>query len=713
MKKYIIYSLLLSLALIQACSNKKIPIPSPPPSSISSHDTSDTLDTLDITEDINPFHNNLDTDTKKDIVKLPETSESKTINKDCIIEEWYFCPPLNAIWQFKIVKNICEEPPEILEVGECEEKFECDPSNTSKEIVDCEVDDVVGRQEKWCEKGSFQYSDCMPCVREICNAIDDDCDGEIDEEIKLATCLNECGIGELICIAGEAICMGPEPEEEICDYQDNDCDGEIDEGQLNDCNECGAVPEDICNGFDDDCDGTIDEDLYQQCTTACGTGLEYCIGGQWNNCSAKYPLPEICNGLDDDCDSLIDEGLNCLCTIMLVGVLFPCFEDPLVCGAGYKSCECVDEDCKDIALSECLASCHWQIIPVENCDPYLGVVVEEMCNNHDDNCNQLVDEDLYQECYTGPPTTLDVGICLPGEMTCYKGTWGNYYDDGTGDVFIDNLCLDEVTPEEKDACNGADDNCDGIVDDGKEMEDTDILFIVDWSGSMADEIQAVLIALNMFATNYSDKDVIKWGLLVGPEYFFPTGPGWPVEYLNLITNPVGFQQFIGQLASMSLSVQGSREMLYDAVYLSIWNLVSLSDPPWIPNQLDWKTNITYVDSTPSLGNFKITWREDAHRVIIVFTDEDGQSYLHKEVQPGNFEKGITQEELLETISYADDLNIYTFTPETFKNKVLWNGKKVGWEPLTQYAGKWYKLTNNAAIIYENLLDILDETACGE
>ena len=44
------------------------------------------------------------------------------------------------------------------------------------------------------------------------------------------------------------------------------------------------------------------------------------------------------------------------------------------------------------------------------------------------------------------------------------------------------------------------------TDYGEEMKETDILFVIDWSGSMNDEITAVLTALNQFAQNYSDED---------------------------------------------------------------------------------------------------------------------------------------------------------------------------------------------------------------
>ena len=83
-----------------------------------------------------------------------------------------------------------------------------------------------------------------------------------------------CAAGEQRCeTSGWSVCVGAVlPAEEACDGADNDCDGDIDEDLLNACGTCGVAPLELCNGSDDDCDGEVDEGVLSPCgaCTPCG-----------------------------------------------------------------------------------------------------------------------------------------------------------------------------------------------------------------------------------------------------------------------------------------------------------------------------------------------------------------------------------------------------------------------------------------------------------
>ena len=71
---------------------------------------------------------------------------------------------------------------------------------------------------------------------EACNAQDDDCDGETDEDNPGggADCLTGrsgiCATGMTACINGRVACRpDADPIPEVCDGQDNNCNGEVDE----------------------------------------------------------------------------------------------------------------------------------------------------------------------------------------------------------------------------------------------------------------------------------------------------------------------------------------------------------------------------------------------------------------------------------------------------------------------------------------------------
>lgn len=75
---------------------------------------------------------------------------------------------------------------------------------------------------------------------DICNRIDDDCDGRTDEDYVPRQIENSCGVGECAtagvtsCVNGAepTNCVPGVPSEEICDSLDNDCDGETDENGI-------------------------------------------------------------------------------------------------------------------------------------------------------------------------------------------------------------------------------------------------------------------------------------------------------------------------------------------------------------------------------------------------------------------------------------------------------------------------------------------------
>ena len=614
-----------------------------------------------------------------DTTWVPWIEEEEGPPEECVECKWYFCPPLDAIWQKEICLNMCDNPPTLHSEGECEEYMEGDPSQYHIDFLECTTDEgYAGVVEKICNKGKIQYTDCITeCVEETCDYIDNDCDGDIDEGV-LNSC-EECG----------------EVPEETCNDLDDDCDGMIDEGQLNECNQCGIIPSEECNDFDDDCDGLTDEELFQPCTSACGNGVEICQNGNWVSCTAPPVLEEVCDGLDNNCNGQIDEGLECVCTIQDVGSLFPCQEEPLLCGQGYKTCECQDPECKTIITTPCYAICHYFPQPDASCDPLIGMeLANETCNNFDDNCNQLIDEDLFSSCYSGPEGTLFTGECLPGEMYCDKGTWGNDTEDGD---FIPYFCKDEITPQEE-ICNNLDDDCDGITDWGEEVPETDILFIVDWSGSMDDEIEAVLIALNTFAANFSDEEVLNWALIRGPIDILETAdPG--DERLELHQNLTGFTEFLSSMSQLNTSwasMQTAQEMILDAVYLSLHNISATIKHPisglaWIGVNSPYNYGTHAVkESLPPLQDFKINWRPGSDRIIIVFTDEKTQSYLEPKITDGDVKTAIIG---------TPQLKLYTFSKLPVH----------GWNDLADVGnGKGYILTNSPTQMYNNLMEIFNE-----
>ena len=198
------------------------------------------------------------------------------------------------------------------------------------------------------------------CVEtpEVCNDLDDDCDGVVDNGFTDKGM--PCTVGTGACEAtGAYVCAtdteltcdatAGAPGAEDCDGVDDDCDGKIDEdfavgtpcdGADTDtcpdgviactgpttaaCNDTLAADPERCDTFDNDCDGNTDEgfDLGAPCdgtdSDACNEGVIVCDGTGGTICNdTSSSTVEVCNGVDDDCRNGADDtfAIDMPCTV--------------------------------------------------------------------------------------------------------------------------------------------------------------------------------------------------------------------------------------------------------------------------------------------------------------------------------------------------------------------------------------------------------------
>ena len=365
---------------------------------------------------------------------------------------------------------------------------------------------------------------------ETCDGTDDDCDGTTDEGnpqggrvCGVATGL--CDTGREVCTAGALVCVGEVgPVAEVCNGLDEDCDGAIDEGNPGGGAACGDTTgaceagmltcidgavtcmgdigprDELCNGVDDDCDGSTDEgdpEAGALCGTdvgRCSPGTQRCMAGTLSCEGAIGPRAETCDATDEDCDGSVDEGnpgggASCGTTTgECTAGMQVCRTGTLVCEGGtpprVETCNMRDDDCDgatdetfsfatDVrncggcgvtcsfpnavprcsagtcSIAGCLAGFHDLDPGVPGCEYACSFRGAESCNGLDDDCDGRMDEALTAPSFFCNPN----GVCAGTGATCAgAGGW---------------VCTYPATYRDTDSvCDNLDNDCDGRVDEG-------------------------------------------------------------------------------------------------------------------------------------------------------------------------------------------------------------------------------------------------------
>jgi MYXO-CTERM domain-containing protein len=148
-------------------------------------------------------------------------------------------------------------------------------------------------------------------TEEICDGLDNDCDGEIDNDAVDASTWYLDADGDGYGDPSSPIVACEPPDGYVADSTDcDDTRADVNPG----------APE-VCDGVDNCCDGVVDPGCacvdgdVRSCGTdegVCSFGEQLCEDGVWGDCTGGLdPMDELCDGLDNDCDGIIDDGAEC------------------------------------------------------------------------------------------------------------------------------------------------------------------------------------------------------------------------------------------------------------------------------------------------------------------------------------------------------------------------------------------------------------------
>jgi hypothetical protein len=334
---------------------------------------------------------------------------------------------------------------------------------------------------------------------EICNGEDDDCNGQIDDNLTdLTACgdfsFGKCKKGQNTCNNGVPECIGAIPPEanEFCNNVDDDCDDIIDGtapgGALVDCvDDTGCAAGQVCRPRSSDptkkacalptqgeglpCGGST-----SMFPNPCGPGKQVCANATLSCVGAVIStIPDKC-GEDTNCNGVLENQPDVM-------------TDPENCGMCGNSCNngvdhinytCVNGACQLPAdpKAKCqlgFVDCDGNVNDCEKACTFLST--QEICNGIDDNCDCNIDEvkdathpngiqvpTPDQACGVLPGAAADPGCAAktpgnPGgvEVLCQAGKFTCNFQGGR--------CNGGNCASTPDLCDGIDNNCNGVIDD--------------------------------------------------------------------------------------------------------------------------------------------------------------------------------------------------------------------------------------------------------